>query len=239
MFAIGVAAGILGSISSGGGIITIPYLLFLGYPPVSVIGTTRIGSLFGGIASLYTYNKAGNIRWKTVVKLAIPSAIAGIIGPILLPKINPDIIISVIGLTLLVLAIWMLIFKNYGVKEKKRDKNHKIIGLVAIFFAMLYAVMFGAGGGAIVINLMVVFFGMKLNKASATGMAVWLVGTFVATVVYVINGHFNAQLAAVLAIGSLIGGVVGARYVVTKDPKWLKNALGIIILISGVKILLN
>lgn len=205
VFLIGLVAGVVGSISSGGGIITIPYLLFFGYTPVEVIGTTRIASLCGGIASVYRYHKGGRINWRLVKKLALPSALAGVAGPFILPMLNPDLIVAIIGFTLLALAAWMLLFKNYCVKDNKRHKKHKVMGLAMVTIAMLYAVMFGAGGGAIVINLMVLFFGMKLNRAAATGMTIWLFGTFVGSVFYLFRGDFIPEL-------TVAGGRLGHRW---------------------------
>ena len=56
----GVAAGFLGAVTGGGGILSIPALLFLGLPIDTAIATNRLAA-FGIItAAIPRYQKAGN-----------------------------------------------------------------------------------------------------------------------------------------------------------------------------------
>lgn len=47
-FLIGLASGMVGAISTGGGLIYVPALIILGISPVSAIATTRLSALSGG-----------------------------------------------------------------------------------------------------------------------------------------------------------------------------------------------
>jgi len=237
VFVVGLFAGMLGSVSSGGGIITIPYLLLFGYSPIDVIGTTRVGSLAGGLATVYRFSRKNRIDWRRVRLLAVPSLLAGHIGPFLLPYIDAHVIILIIGLTLLIMGIWMLLARRFGLKKNHTHRSEKRVGYGLIFVAMLYAAMFGAGGGVMVINLLVVFFGMKLSKAASSGITIWIFGTAAASFVYLMNGHFLPEITVSLALGSLIGGIVGANYVSKKNSNWLRVVLGLVVVASGIKLL--
>ncbi len=233
----GFLAGIVGSISSGGGLLTIPFLVFLGYNPISVIGTTRIGSFAGGFASAFKYSQKNKIKWPLVKKLAPLSVIAGIIGPILLHRIHASKILLIIGSALILLAIWMLINKNYGVKSRLKHKNNKLLGGLLVLPIMLFAVMFGAGGGAMVINILVIFFGLHLLEATATGISIWLIGTGISSIVYLINGDVLILVAILLAVSSAFGGYIGANYALKNHGQILTKILAIIILFAGIKLL--
>lgn len=230
-------AGMIGAVSSGGGLLTIPLLLFLGYNPLLTVGTTRIGSFAGGIASTIKYGQYNKINWSIVKKLAPLSVMAGVIGPFLLHKIHPDKILIIIGTTLVLLALWMLIKRGYGVRTNTKHKNHKLLGGLLVFPIMTYAVMFGAGGGALVINILVIFFGLNIIEATATGISVWLIGTGISSVFYLIQGDVLILIAILLAISSALGGYIGAKYVVNNHTKLLTKILAVIILLAGLKIL--
>lgn len=235
---IGIAAGAVGALSSGGGLLSIPLLMFMGVTPVHAIATTRVGSFFGGLSSVFTYSKKNQIQWNYVIPyLAAISAFAGLIGPHLLVEINQELVKQLVGCALVIMSAWLLTSGKYGIESLQRERAHKIIGAIFVFPAMLYAVMFGAGGGAIVINILLLFFGLKIARATATGMAIWIVGTGVASIAYIISGLVVASIAIPLVIGSLIGGYIGAYYVNRSNRHKLKILLGIIVGISGLKIL--
>lgn len=237
MFLVGVLGGIIGAVSSGGGIITIPFLLHLGYQPVDVIGTTRIASFFGGLSSVYRYKIKKEVL-KKYAWLFVPSIFAGIIGPFLLPKLDPQLVVYTVGVAMLVLAMVTLFSGKFGLENVKTKKQSKELGALLIFLAMLFAVMFGAGGGALVIAIMVLCFGMKIKEASTVGILIWLSGTFVASLIYFINGYYIANLTLSLVFGSIAGGYIGASYFAKKDAYFIKLIFGLIVLTAGVKTIL-
>lgn len=234
---VGFIAGLIGAISSGGGLLTIPFLIFLGYSPLSVIGTTRVGSFAGGLASAVKYAQYKKINWSIFKKLAPLSVLAGVVGPFLLHKIHPSKILLIIGCALILLAFWMLISKGYGAKSSKKHKNHKFLGGLLVLPVMFYAVMFGAGGGALVINILILFFGLSLLEATATGISIWLIGTGISSIFYFISGDVLVVIAILLAISSALGGYIGAKFVVKNHGKILTKILAIIILTAGIKLL--
>jgi uncharacterized protein len=63
-FLIGLIAATLGAIATGGGLISVPGMIFLGLSPASAIATTRLNLLGGGITAVYRYSKAGAIQKK-------------------------------------------------------------------------------------------------------------------------------------------------------------------------------
>jgi uncharacterized protein len=234
---IGLLAGIVGAISSGGGLLSIPCFIFMGVPPITAIATTRLGSAAGGFSSIYRYHRDNLIHWRYLPLLAPISCLAGIIGPRLLIQINQETVKNIVGVALLLLFVLLFYTKEFGLITKVRHRAHKAIGSVLVFFAMIYATMFGAGGGAIVINIVMFFFGMKVNESTATGMSVWLVGTTVAAIAYSMSGAVDFSLAIPLMLGSVVGGYIGAHVAVIKGNAWAKKILAIMVLLSGIKIL--
>lgn len=237
-FIIGLAAGAVGAVSSGGGLLSIPLLMFMGISPIHAIATTRWGSFFGAASSLYYYSKRNRISWKYVFPyLAFFSILAGLSGPRILPKIDEAIVATLIGIVLIFLSAFLLATNKHGLATFNRRKRYKVLGGLLVLPAMFYAVMFGAGGGALVIIIMILFFGLNIKNATATGMSIWIIGTGVAALTYLITGLVDYGVAVPLVFGSLIGGYIGASYIEKIDRSYVKIILGIIVGLSGVKIL--
>lgn len=237
-FLIGLAAGAVGAVSSGGGLLSIPLLMFMGISPIHAIATTRWGSFFGASSSLYYYSKYKRVNWNYVFPyLALFSVIAGLAGPRVLSKIDESTVATLIGLVLIALSIFLLVTNKHGLATFNRRKRYKVLGGLLVLPAMFYAVMFGAGGGALVIIIMILFFGLNIKHATATGMSVWILGTGVAALTYLITGLVDYGVAIPLVAGSLIGGYLGASYIEKIDRSYVKIILGVIVGLSGLKIL--
>ena len=234
---IGLVAGMVGAISTGGGLISVPAVIFLGLSPVSAIATTRLSAISGGLTSLFKYHKGKVIVWKYMLYFMVISLVAGVIGPKLLLEINEDILEKTIGVLMLTMLPLLLFKKNFGTINKPKQRKHKILGLLALFLVMIYGTMFGAGGGIFLIYTLMYFFGLTVTEANATGTAMWLVGTVVALVAYIANGVVDFSIGIPLLIGASAGGYIGAHLALKKGVAWVKGILIVVIVVSSVKLI--
>lgn len=69
VFFLGIAVSFIGVIVGGGGLISIPILIFLGLPPQIAIATNKFGSLGLSLSGLYKYWKAKKIIFEFVAPL--------------------------------------------------------------------------------------------------------------------------------------------------------------------------
>ena len=156
-FVIGLASGMVGAISTGGGLISIPGLIFLGLSPVSAIATTRLSAISGGVASLLKYQKGKAIIWKYLPTFMVVSLFAGIIGPKLLLQIDKDLVERLIGISMLVMLPLLILKRDFGITERVRGRKRQLAGLFILFAVMIYGTMFGAGGGIFLIYTLMLF----------------------------------------------------------------------------------
>ena len=71
-FAVGGVAGFIDAIAGGGGLITLPALLFAGLPPQQALATNKGQSVFGSWTGL--------IAWKLALPMAAGQIIGGLAG---------------------------------------------------------------------------------------------------------------------------------------------------------------
>lgn len=237
-FFIGLFAGFIGSIAAGGGLISIPGLIFLGANPIIAIATTRLNVIAGGSVSLYKYAKANVVLWKFLPPLIIPAVIAGILGPKLLIGIDEELVQRLLGATLLMTAPIFWFKKDAGTIRKKRSNRRVLSGIPIITLILFYGVMFGAAAGIFLIYAFIYFYGMTVIQARATSSAIGLFATLIAVISYINFGVIDWKLGFPLIIGGMIGSYYGAHTALTKGNEWVKIVLTLIVIVSGIKLLI-
>ncbi|MEK7594114.1 MAG: sulfite exporter TauE/SafE family protein [Patescibacteria group bacterium] len=235
-FLLGLTSATVGAIAAGGGLISIPGMIFLGLTPVSAIATTRLNIMSGGILAINQYRKAGVLVWKYIVPFLLISLVAGIVGPSLLLAIDPNIVKRLVGITLLIMlpALWYK--KDAGTIKAVRSQRRKLVGFLVVLAVMFYATMFGGGAGIFLIYTFVYFFGMTVIEANSTGLILMMVATAAALITYISGGAVNWSLGIPAMMGAFIGGYVGAHLALKKGAVWVKAVLTLVIIISGVKL---
>jgi uncharacterized membrane protein YfcA len=99
--------------------------------------------------------------------------------------------------------------------------------------------LFGVGGGVILVPLLVRFLGLTQQAAHGTALAVALFTAPAALVQYARTGHVNVPWSATLALGSVIGAPLGARWAHETSEKNLRRAFGALLLILAVRLSLT
>jgi len=96
----------------------------------------------------------------------------------------------------------------------------------------------GIGGGAVMVPVMVLFLGMTQHQAQGTTLAVMLPPVFLFAVLrYYKEGHINIPMAAVIAIGLVLGAFIGAHLAQSMPEVNLKRFFGIFLVLVGIKML--
>lgn len=98
--------------------------------------------------------------------------------------------------------------------------------------------LLGIGGGIIMIPALVLLLGFNQHQALGTTLAAMIppIGFFAAYEYYK-NGHVNVPVAALIALGFIVGGFFGARIAVSIDAELLKRIFGAILLLISLKFL--
>lgn len=97
--------------------------------------------------------------------------------------------------------------------------------------------LFGAGGGSVVVPAMERFLDMDEKKSHSTAIAIILMMSGVSSATYIYKGFFNLKLWALVSVGGIIGGFVGAKLLGKIPKKWLKILFGSVICVTAVKMI--
>lgn len=234
---LGFAAGILGSmIGLGGGIIVVPVLTFLGFPPTVAASNSLFAALSNSIASTISYSRQKRIEYFLGLKLGLLAIPGTILGAIISTDIAPDIFKILFGFVLIASAVYIFLRKQIESREKVISKQMILFAIGSSFFAGIISSFFGIGGGIIFVPLMVVGMGMSMKKAAPTSQLILLFASLSGVIVHSILGHPDFLQAGFLAIGSFFGGLVGAKLSLSIKERNLKILVSVVILIAAGKL---
>ncbi|HSW85387.1 MAG TPA: sulfite exporter TauE/SafE family protein [Candidatus Saccharimonadales bacterium] len=236
-FVIGLLASIVGAIATGGGLISIPGLIFLGASPVTAIATTRLNLMTAGISATLRYQKDGVVLWKYIPKFLVLGLVAGVLGPKLLLGLDQDTIQTLIGVMLIIMLPLLWIKKDLGTMNVKRSDERKLFGFIVMALVLFYTTVFGGGGGIFMTYTLVYFFGMTVTEAIATGLVIAMFATLVALITFASSYAVDWSLGIPLSLGGVIGGYIGANIALEKGVAWVKLILTLVIVVSSIKLL--
>ena len=234
---LGVAAGVLGSmIGLGGGIIVVPVLTFFGFPPTLAASNSLFAALSNATASTISYAKQKRIDFSLGLKLGLLSVPGTVLGAYVSSDVTPGIFKILFGLVLISSAFYIFLRKKIETKQKVVTKQLMLFAIGASFFAGIISSFFGIGGGIIFVPLMVVGIGMTMKKAAPTSQFILLFASLSGVISHSLLGHPDFLQAGLLAIGSFVGGLIGARLSLDIRERYLQILVSVIIIAAAAKL---
>lgn len=210
LFAAALFAGIADGIAGGGGLICLPALLASGLPPHLALGTNKAQSMWGTLAALVTFWRAGRVDRKAALR-NFPLGLSGsLIGAALVLRVAPQTLRPVVIALLIAAAVVMLARKPSRDHDALHPRYLWIGGALSLVIGC-YDGFFGPGTGTFLIVGFVVMCGRSINGATADAKVVNFASNLAAAVTFAFRDKVIWQVAAPMAAAQLVGGVIGAR----------------------------
>jgi uncharacterized protein len=233
----GIAAGFVGAASGGGGLLSIPALIFLGLP-VNVAVATNGLARFGLItAALSRYHAAKKIHWRIALGLVPLGGLGGFIGSKVLVNINNETLSIIVGVLLLLMIPVIFLNPDKGLKSLRSGRIKTTLGYFVYLLVMVYGGFFGGGAGIFAVYTLVFFFGMTYIESNATDFVPWLFMSIAALAVFLAHGLVKFELGIPLTLGMYCGGILGAKTALEKGNAWVRALFIVVVAASSVKLL--
>ena len=248
--AAGIAAGAINSIVGSGTLITFPTLVALGFPPVTATMSNAVGLVAGGVSGTWVYRRelAGQrqrLRWQ------IPASLAGAaIGAFLLLHLPERVFIQIVPVLLIIALVLVILGPRIQAYARRRAElagrsvEHisppRMAALVLGTFAIgIYGGYFTAAQGILLIGLMGALLPEDVQRMNAAKNLLSMLVNVVAAVSYTLVAfdRISWPVAGLIAVGSLFGGWLGARYGRRLSPTALRVAIVIVGLIGLYRLL--
>ena len=162
-------ASFVDSIAGGGGIISSPAYLALGFPPHITLGTAKFSSMLSSMVPIYRFGKSGKISWKSASVAVVTCIIGSYIGSIWALKLSERTLQLVMMSVLPFVALFLIFRKDSysGNKELPEITNAIMVKSSIIgFFIGIYEGLLGPGTGTFLIIAFTTFLGFDFINAS-------------------------------------------------------------------------
>jgi uncharacterized membrane protein YfcA len=209
---VALVAGMIDAIAGGGGLLTFPALIAVGLPPHIALGTNKGQSVFGSSVSLATFARAGKVS-KRRAMAAFPAGFGGALVGARLVLFVPPTVLRPVVMVLLVMVAAFLAFRKRGAISKARvpERFHVLASGLVGFVMGAYDGFFGPGTGTFLIIAGVALLGESLTEATANAKVVNFASNLASVVLFAIKGVILWKVSFSMAVGQLLGSVLGAR----------------------------
>jgi uncharacterized membrane protein YfcA len=212
VLAAGFAAGGVNAIVGSGSLITFPVLLAVGYAPVTANVSNSLGLVFGNVSAAWGYRRELEGQRSRALLGGAGTAAGAVVGGVLLLTLPEGVFETVVPLLILLACGLMIARPKPSLRQGALSRHRKLV-LVAIAFAVgVYGGYFGAAQGVILVAALRFLIPDSLQRLNGLKNVLVGIANGVAAILFVIVAHVAWDAAALVAVGSISGAQLGARY---------------------------
>ena len=238
----GVAAGTINTVVGSGTLITFPTLLAFGVPPVTANVSNTVGLVPGSLSGVVGYRRELAGQRGRVLRLGTASLLGGVAGALLLlwlPSSAFDAIVpALIALGVVLVLLGPRIQRSVAARAESRGgiPDHGVWWVwPAVAAAGVYGGYFGAAQGVLLMAILGIGVADSMQRHTATKNVLALIVNAVAALVFIAVADIDWTVAGLIAIGSVIGGQIGATVGRRLPPVLLRAviaAVGVVALVA-------
>jgi uncharacterized membrane protein YfcA len=248
LFGLGIGV-LVGMTGMGGGSLMTPLLILIfGIQPTTAIGTDIFYSAVTKTVGGWRHFRMKTVNMELVKWLAIgsvPSAVIGVaIVSVLADHIGEDrldaLVYAVLGGTLLMVGIITLaraLILRSLIDERDRfkvERRHKVAAIVIGATTGFVIGVTSAGSGTVIAILLIAVYRLAPKKVVGTDVFHAAILLWAAGIAHWIGGNVDFVLAGNILLGSIPGVVIGAALSDKAPQGFIRTALGVVLIGSGV-----
>ena len=218
----GSLAGLLGI---GGGTVLVPIIVTLGYIPAKAVATSSFTIVLTSLSGSIQNYRMGNLSWRRVISLGLPSLLTAQIGAFFVNKIPANILLFAFGI-LLIVNLFLANLRKRLIKQeinvKQASRNPWLVTIFTGGTAGLLAGLFGVGGGVIMVPLQILLLAENIKKAIQTSLGVIVITSISACIGHAYQGNVLWVEGLILGVGGLLGAQISTRFL----PKLPNRVIG-------------
>lgn len=238
----GVWAGLINTVVGSGTLVTFPVLVALGYPPVTATTSNSIGLITGSITGAIGYRRELEGQTRRVVRYGVASFLGAIGGTVLLLSLPPDafatIVPILVGISVVLVAVQPLLSRR--LRERRGvDRSSSPLLFFLIFLVGVYGGYFTAAQGIMLVGVMGLLVADPLQRLNAFKNALSAVVNLVAGVIYAFVAPVSWPVVGILAVSSIVGGLLGSSVGRRLSPTVLRVVIVVIGVVAIVHLVLD
>lgn len=215
-------AGFIDSIAGGGGIITVPALLWAGLPPHFALGTNKLQSTFGSLTASLNYSRSRLVAFREILPGIIMTALGASCGTVTVQILSPDILSRIIPILLVAVFLYILLSPDTGMDRKSpRIPGGIFYGLFGLTIGF-YDGFFGPGTGSLWTLVFVLFRGFDFRSGAAYTKIVNFTSNIVALSWFFLGGKVLFGIGILMGICQVLGAFAGSGMVIRRGARFVR-----------------
>jgi uncharacterized membrane protein YfcA len=217
IFGAGIVAGAINAVVGSGTLFTFPVLLGFGYAPVVANVSNTVGLVPGSAAGAVGYRDELRGQTRRTLRLSAASLTGGIVGGVLLLTLPASAFKAIVP-AFIVIALLLIVFQpriNAALARVRRTAHRREhagpLTSLGVFVAGIYGGYFGAAQGILLIAILSLGIDDDLQRINALKVVLAGLVNLVAGIIFVFAAHVAWGAAGLIAAGSIVGGILGAR----------------------------
>lgn len=214
LFGAGLGAGFIDAIAGGGGLISVPALLWAGLPPQTALGTNKMQSSWGTLLAVRRYGQAGLVELRPMRLAIAVTFTAALLGTAAVTQVSHSWLQRIVPWLLLSIAGYTLFSPRLGSRPARARLSPTAFAWLAGSLLGFYDGFFGPGTGSFWTIACLSLLGLELTRATAYTKVVNLASNLAALLVFVLAGCVRYDVAAAMIAGQLVGARLGSGLVI-------------------------
>ncbi len=236
LFLAALFAGTMDTLAGGGGLITVPILMSLGWTPQDALGTNKFQASFGSGSATLHFARAGAVNWRGVAWGIVFTSLGAALGAWAAGMLPVELLKRLIPVLLVVLAVYFMATPNLGLRERPPRLGsfpfHLTFGLGIGF----YDGFFGPGTGSFWALCYVALLGLDLRQATVRTKVMNFTSNIISLAVFLFIARIHVVPGLVMAAGQFMGGRIGAKLVLHKGAKLIRPVFVMVALVIALKL---
>jgi uncharacterized membrane protein YfcA len=237
LLAVGVIAGVINTMAGGGSLLVLPILIGLGLPAGVANGSSRLAVATQSAAAAATFHRRGVRAHQLSARLAGPMIGGALLGSWLATLLDDWLFRLLLGVLLLVWAVILVVQPDRFLRAPEQEREPTATSYVLAVLVGIYGGALQAAVGFLLIALLSGQLGYDLVRANSVKVTLVLAYTLVALPVFVLADQVAWVPAIVLAIGTIGGAWLGARWQLEKGSAVVRWFVLVMVVISGLAML--
>jgi hypothetical protein len=239
LFGIALLAGLVDAIAGGGGLITVPALLWVGLAPVQALATNKAQGVFGTLAATMHFVREGAIDLRAAAFAVLLTFIGAGAGAAAVQLIAAPVLARMVPLLLIGFALYFLFSPRVSDIDSHRRIGDSAFAALVGAGVGFYDGFFGPGTGTFFAIGYVALLGYNLRRATAHAKLLNFTSNLAAFLFFIAGGQIVWGIALAMAAGQLAGGWLGAHLVLRHGARLIRPVLVTISLAVSLKLLMD
>ncbi len=233
-------ASFMDAIGGGGGIISVPTYLLAGLPVHFALGTNKLSSCIGTVASTVRYVKNGCVDWL----LGIPSIALALVGAHFGTRLQLAVDETYLKLILLIVLpiIAVILLKKKSMPESRGSMNEWLRRAMVWSASLVigtYDGFYGPGTGTFLLLIFCYLAKLDVRTASGNVKLVNLASNIGALATSLMAGKVLIPIGLLAAVFSISGQYLGAGLALKNGSKIVRPVILVVLLLLAGKVILE